>query len=195
MAEEKAEAVAAPKGKSNLILIVVIAVLATVLVGGGIAAAVLLSKGDKTEEHADANADEEAAADEPAKKDDKKAKKDDKSKKEKSSAPKSPAIYIPLEPPFVVNFDATQSSRFLQVTVEIMTRDSSMSQLLKDNNPAIRNDLLLLFGNQDASVISTRDGKEQLRKDVLEAVRNVAKTEGGKGDLVENVFFTTFVMQ
>lgn len=194
MAEEKAEAAAAPKGKSNLILIVVIAVLTTVLVGGGIAAAVLLSKGDKTEESADA--DEEAAAeDEPAKKDDKKAKKDDKSKKEKGSAPKSPAIYVPMEPPFVVNFDATQSSRFLQVTVEMMTRDAASAQLLKDNNPALRNDLLLLLGSQDASVIGTRDGKEQLRKDTLEAVRNIVKNEGGKPDLIENVFFTTFVMQ
>jgi flagellar protein FliL len=196
MAEEKAAAAEPKSGKSNLILIIVIAVLTTVLVGGGITAAILLSKDHKTEEHADADAEEEVVAEaESDKKDDKKTKKDDKSKKDKSATPKAPAIYIPLEPPFVVNFDATQSSRFLQVTVEIMTRDPALSQLIKDNNPAIRNDLLLLFGNQDASVISTRDGKEQLRKDVLEAVRNVAKTEGGKPELVENVFFTTFVMQ
>ena len=196
MAEEKAEAVATPKsGKSNLILIVVIAVLTTALIGGGIAAAIMLKGGDSSAEHADADEEDSSADAAAAKKEKGKSKKDDKSKKEKSSAPKSAAIYVPLEPPFVVNFDATQASRFLQVTVEILTRDATMSQLLKDNNPAIRNDLLLLFGNQDASVIATRDGKEQLRKDTVEAIRTVVKNEGGKADLVENVFFTTFVMQ
>ena len=94
-----------------------------------------------------------------------------------------------------MNFDATQASRFLQVTVEIMTRDSSMAQMIKENDPAVRNDLLLLFGGQDATAIGSREGKEALRKETLETVRALIKAEGGNPDLVEAVYFTTFVMQ
>jgi flagellar FliL protein len=196
MAEERAEkaesGAVAKTGKSNLILIVIIAVLGTILVGGGVTAFFLLKKdGGQTEE---AVAEKAAAEDEEAPKAD--AKKKGKAKdKDKKAGPKSPAIYVALEPPFVVNFDATQSSRFLQVTVEVMTRDSSMSQMIKDNDPAVRNDLLMLFGAQDATVIGTREGKEALRKDTLETVRSLIKAEGGDPELVEAVYFTTFVMQ
>jgi flagellar protein FliL len=79
--------------------------------------------------------------------------------------------------------------------VELMTRDSAMAQILKDNDPAIRNDLLMLFGGQIANDIGTRDGKETLRKETLETVRSLVKNEGGKPELVEAVYFTTFVMQ
>jgi flagellar FliL protein len=189
-AEKKSDEAEKPRrGKSNLILIVVIAVLTTVLVGGGITAAIVLTKGSKSAEHAEeASADEAPAAAAAGKK--------GKGKKEgKQEGPKSPAIYVPLDPPFVVNFDATQSSRFLQVTVEIMTRDSNMSTLIKENNPAVRNDLLMLFGSQNATEISSREGKEKLRKETLDTVRSLIKGEGGNAELVENVFFTTFVMQ
>jgi flagellar FliL protein len=187
--EKKADEAEKPKrGKSNLILIVVIAVLTTLLVGGGITAAIVLSKGKSADHAEEASADEAPAAAGPNKK--AKGKKDS-----KQEGPKSPAIYVPLDPPFVVNFDATQSSRFLQVTVEIMTRDSNMSTLIKENNPAVRNDLLMLFGSQNATEISSREGKEKLRKETLDTVRSLIKGEGGNAELVENVFFTTFVMQ
>jgi flagellar FliL protein len=59
----------------------------------------------------------------------------------------------------------------------------------------VRNDLLLLLGNQHYETISSREGKEKLREQALEAVRKVVKNAGGKGDLVEAVYFTSFVMQ
>ena len=186
--EKKGDAAESPKrGKSNLILIVVIAVLTTLLVGGGITAAIVLTKGGGSAEPVEPAAGEATA--------DTASKSKDKGKKQVKEGPKSPAIYVPLEPPFVVNFDATQSSRFLQVTVEIMTRDSAMSSLIKENNPAVRNDLLMLFGSQNATEISTREGKEKLRAETLETVRALIKGEGGNAQLVEAVFFTTFVMQ
>jgi flagellar FliL protein len=194
MVEERAgkedSSAASKPARSNLILIVIIAVLGTVLVGGGVGAFFLLRKDSGASQESVA---EVSTADAPAKTD---GKKKDKAKdKEKKEGPKAPAIYVGLEPPFVVNFDAAQASRFLQVTVQIMTRDSAMAQMLKDNDPAVRNDLLLLFGGQDSTVIGTREGKETLRKDTLAAVRGLIKSEGGNPDLVEAVFFTSFVMQ
>jgi flagellar FliL protein len=109
--------------------------------------------------------------------------------------PKGPALYVALDPPFVVNFEAEQLVRFLQVTVQLMSRDPATVDLIKANDPVVRNDLLLLLGNQSYATISSREGKEKLRLQSLEAVRKVVVAAGGKADQVEAVYFTSFVMQ
>jgi len=76
-----------------------------------------------------------------------------------------------------------------------MTRDPQTVELLHANDPAVRNDLLLLFGNQRYDVIATREGKETLRKQALDVARHVVEQAGGKADRVEAVYFTSFVMQ
>jgi flagellar FliL protein len=108
---------------------------------------------------------------------------------------KMPALYVALDPPFVVNFDAGAGARFLQITVQLMTRDAHMAEFAKAHEPVIRNDLLLLFGNQKVEEVSTRDGKEKLRAAALEAVRKIIATEGGKPEELEALYFTSFVMQ
>ena len=106
-----------------------------------------------------------------------------------------PPIYIALDPPFVVNFEAEQLVRFLQVTVQVMSRDPATVEIIKTNDPVVRNDLLLLLGNQSYQTISSREGKEKLRLQALEAVRKVVTSAGGKADKVEAIYFTSFVMQ
>jgi flagellar FliL protein len=85
--------------------------------------------------------------------------------------------------------------RFLQVTISIMTRDAPTSEVLKKNDPRIRNDLLMLLGNQPYEAISTREGKEKLQAQSLESVRSVVTSAGGESDKVEALYFTAFVMQ
>ena len=106
-----------------------------------------------------------------------------------------PPQYLALDPPFVVNFEAEQMVRFLQVTVQLMSRDPHTIELLKSNDPVVRDQLLMLFGNQKYEVLSTREGKESLRKQALESVRNVIGSAGGRPERVEAVYFTSFVMQ
>jgi flagellar protein FliL len=109
--------------------------------------------------------------------------------------PLAPPQYVALDPPFVVNFEADQQVRFLQVTAQLMSRDAATIELLKTNDPVVRNDLLLLFGGQKYSVVSTREGKEALRTQTLAAVRKIVAAAGGKPEKVEAVYFTSFVMQ
>lgn len=145
--------------------LLIIAAAAVVVAGGG--GAVFLTKGG----------DEKAAA------------------PKKVEAHKTPAQYIALEPPFVVNFDAGASARFLQVAVQLMTRDLELAEFIKTHDPVIRNDLLLLLGSQKVEDVSTREGKEKLRADALDAVRRILKSEGAESDKLEAVYFTSFVMQ
>jgi flagellar FliL protein len=194
-ADPAAEAAPAKSDNSKLILIVVIGVLSMVLVGGGVATFFLLRdrQGDTEEVVAEESAEEESKPAEKAADQNKKEK--DKGKKAKDAAPKGPALYISLEPPFVVNFTPGQPARFLQITAQIMTRDPATAQLLKDNDPLVRNDLLMLFATQTHEGISAPEGKETLRKQALEAVRNVVGAEGGTAANVEAVYFTSIVMQ
>ncbi len=153
------------KGKLGLILMIV----AVLVLSGGGAAAYLLLGGHK---------DPKAVAAEKAK-----------------EAQKLPALYVALDPPFVVNFEAEQLVRFLQVTVQVMSRDPATVEIIKTNDPVVRNDLLLLLGNQNYATISSREGKEKLRQLALEAVRKVVTSAGGKAEKVEAIYFTSFVMQ
>lgn len=156
----------APKKKGKLGLLLIIA--AVVLLGGGSAAAYFLL----------GQTDPKAAAAAKAK-----------------EAEKLPALYVALDPPFVVNFEAEQLVRFLQVTVQVMSRDPATVELIKTNDPVVRNDLLLLLGNQSYTTISSREGKEKLRQQALDAVRKVVTNAGGKAEKVEAIYFTSFVMQ
>jgi flagellar FliL protein len=95
----------------------------------------------------------------------------------------------------VANFEAKGQMRFLQVSVEIMTRDPVTADLIKLHDPMIRNDLLMLFGNQQYESISTLEGKDKLRGAALAAVAKVVGAEGGDPKKVEQLYFTSFVMQ
>lgn len=119
----------------------------------------------------------------------------DKKKPEEKVEAKAAAIYVGFEPPFVVNFPADSPVKFLQLTVQIMTREQAVEHEIKGHDPAIRDALLTLFGQQTADRLATPEGKEELRGKALEAVRGVLRKEGGEAGKVEAVYFTTFVMQ
>ena len=106
-----------------------------------------------------------------------------------------PLLYIALDPPFVANFEDGQSARFLQVDVHISSRLPETIELIGANTPLLRNDLLLLYGAQDAAELGTRAGKDRLRAESLATVRRIVKSLGGKPDSVEAVLFASFVMQ
>lgn len=104
------------------------------------------------------------------------------------------AIYLPIDPAFVVNFASQGKARFLQVTVEVMTRDPAVPDKVKLHMPVIRNNLMLLFSDQSYDSISTLEGKEALREQALEVVQQILEEETGDPG-VEAVYFTSFVMQ
>lgn len=105
-----------------------------------------------------------------------------------------PAIYFPLEPAFVVNFKDRGRTRFLQITMEVMTRDPQIVEDIKAHMPLIRNNILLLLSNQQAEDLHSAEGKEKLRKDVLDELIKILAEETGRVK-VEGLYFTSFVTQ
>jgi flagellar FliL protein len=116
-------------------------------------------------------------------------------KKEAKHEELLPPKYVNLDPPFVVNFEAEAAVRFLQITIGVMTRDPAVETLIKDNDPRVRNDMLMILSGQNYASVSTTEGKEELRKKCLEAVRTIVKELRGDPAKIEALYFTSFVMQ
>ncbi|MFV2055075.1 MAG: flagellar basal body-associated FliL family protein [Thiohalomonadales bacterium] len=167
-AEDDAESESSASGSSKK-LIIIISVVLLLIAGtvGGLFAAGVIGGGGHEDEEADEDDTEE---------------------------PAGPAVYIPIEPAFVVNFTDTAKARFLQITMEAMTRNPDVPGQIENHLPAIRNNLVLLFSSQTYESISTLEGKEALREEALAVVQEILEEETGDPG-IEAVYFTSIVMQ
>ncbi|TQV84181.1 flagellar basal body-associated protein FliL [Exilibacterium tricleocarpae] len=107
---------------------------------------------------------------------------------------KLPAVYFPLKPPIVVNFQARGRQRFLQVEVTLMARENEVVEAIELHMPMIRNSLVLLLGGQVYEDLQTAEGKELLRQQALEELQGLLQQEIDQPG-IEQVLFTNFVMQ
>lgn len=106
-----------------------------------------------------------------------------------------PAIYQSLHPPLVVNFkDELGEGHFMQITLEVMSRDQDVINSVREHTPVIRNELILLFGNANYERVTTREGKEELLQDTLTVIQDVMSERIGEPG-VEAVYFTSLVIQ
>ncbi len=161
-------------GKGKLIVFIVAAVL---LLGGG-AGAGLYFTGALTPDAQTASEDDEDFEDED----------------EEEEEAKGEAIYVDLHPAFTVNLQGKSKARFLQASVQVLTREPEVEQQIKQHAPMIRNKLVMLFSAKTSQELRTLEGKESLQNEARSAIENVLKAESGEGG-VEAVFFTSFVMQ
>jgi len=112
-----------------------------------------------------------------------------------SKAIPAPAQYFGLEPPFVVNLNSSfDGPRYLQVEVQLMTRDPAALEAIKLHAPAIRAKLLMLFSQVEPADIADRAGKERLQASSLAEVQKLLKAETGKPG-ADELLFTSFVTQ
>lgn len=161
----------ASKNKLKLIILIVVALLLAIGLSVG---ATLFFLGGK-----DAKKEDEKSAEHAA----------------EAAAPlKQPAIYEPLAPAFIVNFNYQGRQRYMQLSVALMARDKDQLDALKAQMPVLRNRLVMLFSGQDFAALITPVGKELLRQQATAAVQEIAQKETGK-PVVEQVLFTNFVLQ
>jgi flagellar FliL protein len=108
---------------------------------------------------------------------------------------KGPAIYQSLHPPLVVNLkDEFGASHFMQITMEVMSRDQDAINALRAHIPAIRNSLILLYGTAEYEAVTTREGKEQLLADGLAEIQRIMTDVYGEPG-AEALYFTALVIQ
>lgn len=156
------------KSKGKLIIIIV-AVVLLLAIGGGAAAFFLLGSDEQAAEY--------TGGSEQQKKADKKPRK---------------AVYVPLDPAFVVSFQVGKRARFLQLRVELLTYKESTAQSIKQNMPMIRNEIVMLVGSQDFAELRTDSGRAKLQQALLDSLNQAL---AGEAKVIEAVLFTDYVMQ
>ncbi|NOZ11309.1 MAG: hypothetical protein GXP09_09765 [Gammaproteobacteria bacterium] len=108
--------------------------------------------------------------------------------------PDRPPLYRSLNPPFTVNFEVGGRIHFLQVSLQVMARDAQIIDAVASHMPMLRNNILLKLSDLDYSRISVRAGRDEMRMQILEVIRESLKEETENFE-VEQVYFTNFVMQ
>ncbi|HKS13288.1 MAG TPA: flagellar basal body-associated FliL family protein, partial [Pseudomonas sp.] len=108
---------------------------------------------------------------------------------------KPPAIYEPLTPAFVVNFNQNGRQRYMQVSITLQGRDQAALDALKVHMPVIRNNLVMMFSGQGFDTLAGSPvGQEMLRQKATAVVQEVAQKEVGK-PVIDQLLFTNFVLQ
>ncbi len=190
--EQENEETVTKSGLSTL-KIIIIAVTLTLLLGGGLVGGTFYfvtsmnpvqASGNTSKDAADAvTEDVEEDADEEEVAEDKVI---------------EPPHYFSMDPKFVVSFSNQKFARFMQFSLEIMSRDAEVIKKVEEHNPVIRSSLLMLFGSQGYDEMVTRDGKEKLLKDAAADINNTLQAVTGNSDMesaIEAAYFTSFVIQ
>ncbi|MHC8325631.1 flagellar basal body-associated protein FliL [Pseudomonas sp. LB1P83] len=107
---------------------------------------------------------------------------------------KQPAIFEPMAPAFVANYNVSGRQRYMQVSITMQGRNQADLEALKVHMPVIRNNLVMLFSGQDFATLATPVGQEMLRQKATASVQEVAQKELGKV-VIEQLLFTNFVLQ
>lgn len=158
-------------GKKKLIIIIV-GVLLVIAIAVG-ATIFFMSSDDGADE--DAAAEGEAVAEEVAE-------------------VKIPAQYIKMKPRFIVNYNVGTRQRFLQTSIEIMTRKQSVVDAIELHNPMLRNEIVRILSEQDFKNLRTPQGRTDLKTTLQERLVEILKSESDV-EGIEAVLFTDFVMQ
>ena len=104
--------------------------------------------------------------------------------------------YVELKPTFVTNFGVSDTGhlRYIKadVTVRVMTNDAEYAA--RYHLPALRDRIVLLLSRQDESTVSSAAGRETIKAEAMQELREVLEREEGEG-YIEDLLFTNFVVQ
>ncbi|MDC7699791.1 flagellar basal body-associated FliL family protein [Vogesella indigofera] len=167
--EDVKEAKPAAGGNNKLLLVVIVLLVLVLAAVGGLAAYVFLSN-----KSAGADASHATAEHAPEKKE----------KKE------GPPVFEKLEP-FVVNLSG--GSSMLQIELQAELYDEAAKNNMKAYLPKIRSALILLLSAKTEEELQSADGKIKLKAQIKKIINE--SMDAGEEEPVENVLFTSFIIQ
>ena len=103
------------------------------------------------------------------------------------------ASYLEIKPSIVTNYGGVGKLRYFKSDISLRIASSSEERVAW-HLPYIRSELVALFSRQNEEALTSREGKETLRQQALEAVQKVLQEEEGE-PLVEDLLFTNFIIQ
>jgi flagellar FliL protein len=70
---------------------------------------------------------------------------------------------------FTVNLAEKEQDRYMQIKFSLEVTSSAAEVTIKEMMPALRSEILLVLGSRQAADLATREGKQALGKDIVEA--------------------------
>ena len=112
-----------------------------------------------------------------------------------SSAQDVSSRYIDLKPAFVVNYGDGGKLRYLKMDIALRVEGDSEGPVdIRHHMPYIRHSLVMRLSRASEEELSSMEGKELLRQEALESVRDVLMKEEGI-QYVEDLLFNSFIVQ
>jgi flagellar FliL protein len=101
--------------------------------------------------------------------------------------------FVDLEQ-FTVNLAEKDQDRYMQIRFSLEVASHEAEATIKDMMPALRSEILLVLGARQSSDLSTREGKEALAKDIVNAA-NKSLEHTGADHSVTAVRITQMIVQ
>ena len=101
--------------------------------------------------------------------------------------------FLAIEP-FTVNLQPENGEQYLQIQFTLQVANLEQVELIKTNMARVRSRVLLLLSAKKASELTSVEGKGQLSKEIIAAVR-LPFVEKGPPQEVSDVLFTSFIIQ
>lgn len=102
--------------------------------------------------------------------------------------------YVVLKPEFIVSFQVGTRQRYLQTSIEVLTRYQSVVDALSMHEPMIRNNIIRVIGAQDFNRLRTNEGRLELQEKIKLSLEELLKEVSVEGD-IKAILFTNLVMQ
>ena len=112
-------------------------------------------------------------------------------KKEEVPAP----LYHNLFPALIGNLaDPGNRLKFFKADVSLRVNGTEAEEKIKQHEPLIRHQMVMLFSAQTSETINAPDGRENLRLEALKKVQDAINGEEGK-PIVEDLLFNNLIIQ
>ena len=103
-------------------------------------------------------------------------------------------IYVPIKPAFVVNYGGKGKLKYMKLEVSLKVKDTVSSNAVRHHMPLIRDYLVRSFSRLQDEDVDSQQGKEQVRLEALEGVKQLLTEEEGEQG-VTGLYFNNFVIQ
>jgi flagellar FliL protein len=115
------------------------------------------------------------------------------SSEKKEEAPTT--LYYNVTPALIGNLaDQGNRLKFFKADVSLRVTGTEAEGKLKQHEPLIRHQLVMLFSAQTSEIINAPDGRETLRQEALKQVQQALTAEEGK-PVVDDLLFNNLIIQ
>lgn len=100
--------------------------------------------------------------------------------------------YFAMKPSIVSNLSG--GPKYIRCDIQLMTEQAAEIPTLELHSAALRHAILMLIAGQDGKQLQTREGKEGLRKEALQAMQTQLEELTGN-PIVNDLYFTAYYVK